>query len=64
MAMMFACQSTAIGLGPVAYVISIKRFSVLLSVLAGCLLLGEGRLRERLLGSTVMVCGGYCISQA
>ena len=63
MAMMFICQNTAMGLGPVAYVISIKRFSILLSVLAGCLLLGEGRPRERLIGSAVMICGGYCISQ-
>lgn len=63
-AMMFICQATAMSHGPVAYVVAIKRFSVLLSVVAGGVLLGEEQLSVRLAGSTVMICGICCIANA
>lgn len=63
-AMMFVCQASALSLGPVAYVVAIKRFSVLGSVVAGGVLLGEEQLSARLAGSTVMVCGICCIANA
>ena len=63
-AMMFVCQASAMRLGPVAYVVAIKRLSVLISVLVGGLLLGEEQLSVRLAGSTVMVCGIYFIANA
>lgn len=63
-AMMFVCQASALSLGPVAYVVAIKRFSVLFSVLAGGIVLGEEQLSARLAGSTVMVCGILCIAWA
>jgi len=63
-AMMFMCQASALRLGPVAYVVAIKRFSVLFSVLAGGLFLKERQLGTRLAGSAVMVCGILCIAWA
>jgi len=63
-AMMFVCQASAMRLGPVAYVVAIKRLSVLISVVAGGLLLGEEQLSVRLAGSAVMVCGICCIANA
>ena len=63
-AMMFVCQASAMRLGPVAYVIAIKRFSVLGSVIAGGVLLGEEQLSARLAGSAVMLCGIFCIANA
>lgn len=63
-AMMFVCQASAMKLGPVAYVVAIKRFSVLGSVVAGGVLLGEEQLSARLAGSAVMLCGIFCIANA
>ena len=63
-AMMFLCQATALRLGPVVYVVSIKRFSVLFSVLAGGVFLKEQQLRARLAGSAIMVCGILSIAWA
>jgi uncharacterized membrane protein len=50
-------QMTAINLTLVSYVISIKRLSVILSVLWGFLLFREHGIRDRLLGASVMVAG-------
>ena len=63
-AMMFLCQSNAMRLGPVAYVVAIKRLSVLFSVIAGGVLLGEKQLSTRLAGSAVIVCGVFCIANS
>ena len=63
-AMMFVCQATALRLGPVAYVVAIKRFSVLFSVFAGGVFLREQQLGARLAGSAVMLCGILCIACA
>ncbi|WP_425416973.1 hypothetical protein [Oricola indica] len=42
---------------PVAYVAPMREVSVLLTVLAGSLLLGEGRLRPRLFWAAVILSG-------
>lgn len=52
----------AINLALVAYVISIKRLSVLISVVFGFLIFREHGIRERLLGATVMISGVLLIS--
>ena len=51
------CQMTAINLTLVAYVISIKRTSAIMSVLFGYLIFKEEDIKERLLGVTIMVLG-------
>ena len=48
---------------PVAYVAPLREVSVLLTVLAASLLLGEGRLRPRLIWSTVIVGGVVLLAQ-
>ena len=50
-------QMTAISLTLVAYVIAIKRLSVLLGVLWGYFIFKEKAVQERLLGATIMVMG-------
>lgn len=55
MAMIF--QMTAITMTMVAYVISIKRTSTVMSVFFGWLIFKEGGMRERLLGVVIMVLG-------
>lgn len=52
-----AAQFLAYGLTYVSYVIAIKRLSAVFSVIAGAYLFKEEGLRERLLGSAVMVAG-------
>ncbi len=51
------CQMAALNLAIVPYVIAIKRTSTIMSVLWGALLFKEANLRERLLGTVVMVGG-------
>ncbi|MEX2574528.1 MAG: GRP family sugar transporter [Balneolaceae bacterium] len=58
----FITQMIAINLALVAYVISIKRGSAILSVLWGYFFLGEAGLRERLLGVIIMVAGVMLIT--
>lgn len=50
-------QMTAISLTLVAYVISIKRASALMSVLFGHLIFKEKDIRERLVGAVIMIIG-------
>ena len=54
---LLVCQMTAVKYGPVAYVISIKRFSMVLATLYGCLVLKEDGFKERTLGTLIMFCG-------
>ncbi|MCB0346605.1 MAG: EamA family transporter [Bdellovibrionales bacterium] len=61
-AAMFLCMLTAINMSLVAYVISVKRLSTVLSVLMGHMLFKEEGLRERLLGALIMVAGVFCIA--
>ena len=55
--LMIACQMTAINIVLVIYVISIKRLSAVISVLFGYLIFKEKNIRERLIGSIIMIVG-------
>ena len=55
-----SCQMLAINLTLVAYVISIKRLSAVMTVLFGYLIFKERGIRERLMGAVIMV-GGVLI---
>lgn len=61
-ALVHITQMIAISVVLVAYVISIKRFSAVLSVIWGYLFLGEKGLRERLAGVIIMVAGVIIIT--
>lgn len=50
-------QMNAIKLAPVAYVISVKRISTIMSVLFGWFIFREKGIQERLIGAVVMVIG-------
>jgi len=56
-AVMLICHFWAISLIEVAYMISIKRTSMIFSVIYGWLLFREENMRQRLLGSSVMAAG-------
>lgn len=56
-AVMLLTHAVAITLTEAAYMIAIKRTSLLFGVLYGRLLFGEGHLRERLLGASLMFAG-------
>ena len=60
-AVMIACHFWAVSLVEVAYMISIKRTSMVFAVLYGWLFFREVNLRERLLGSVVMAAGAALI---
>jgi uncharacterized membrane protein len=60
-AVMIACHFWAISLVEVAYMISIKRTSMVFAVIYGWLLFREPNIRERLLGSGVMAAGAALI---
>lgn len=55
--LMIVSHSLAINMANVAYMISVKRLSLLIGVLYGHLLFGEKGVRERLLGTTLMIAG-------
>ncbi len=59
---MILCQVTALKLTLVAYVISLKKTSALLSVLWGFLIFKEKGIKERLLGVAMMVAGVVMIA--
>jgi drug/metabolite transporter (DMT)-like permease len=61
-ALAVSLQMIAISMTLVAYVISIKRVSILLSVLWGALLFGETGLRERLVGTLLMLLGVVAVT--
>ncbi len=61
-ALVFACQMTAMNLALVAYVISLKRLSVVFSVFFGALLFQEERMRARVVSSLVMLLGAVIIT--
>ncbi|MFO7817154.1 MAG: EamA family transporter [Thermodesulfobacteriota bacterium] len=58
------CQMTAIDSGIVPYVISIKRTSIFLGVLAGGFLFKEKEKKWRITGSICMLAGIFCIAAA
>jgi len=53
---------TAIALGFVGYVTALFKLSAVFTIVWAWLLLGEGHLRERLLGASVMVLGGALVA--
>lgn len=55
-------QMSAISLTLVAYVVSIKRTSVLFGILFGYLIFHEKNIKERLIGSLIMILGVFLIS--
>jgi len=56
-AIMIVSHFVALGMTQVAYLVSVKRTSLVFSVLYGSLLFKEVNIRERLLGGVVMVAG-------
>ncbi len=58
------CQMLAISLTLVPYVIAVKRLSILLTVLAGALLLREPGLRQRLPAAALMLAGVVVLTLA
>ncbi len=54
-------QMTALRLTIVPYVISIKRLSVLMSVIIGTTFLGEGKALQRIIGTALMLTGSVLI---
>jgi len=55
------CALSAIRVAPVFNVIAIKRTGVLLSVLFGCLIFKEQKIKERFTGATIMILGVFFI---
>lgn len=53
-----------IGQTLVAYIVSIKRLSILIGILLGYVFLGETQIRDKLIGAVVMVIGVIVISAA
>ncbi len=53
----------SLSMAPVAYMISVKRLSLVLGVALGWLLFGERNIRYRLVGASVMVCGVFLLYQ-
>ena len=60
-ALMLVLQMHAFSSTNVAYVLSLKRASILLSVLAGFFFFKEKKIKERLLATIVMIFGGILI---
>ena len=60
--MMMLSHFVAISLTDVAYMISVKRFSLLFSVAYGWILFGERNVAERLIGSILMIAGVVSIT--
>jgi len=62
--MMIASHMTAISLTKVAYMISLKRTSIIIGVIYGYLLFREKNIRERLAGAVIMFAGFVMIVTA
>lgn len=62
--LMLLTQMTAISMTLVSYVISIKRLNAVFSVILGFLIFKEKNIKERLLGTTVMVVGVILITMS
>lgn len=61
-ALMLVFQTTAMSLALVSYVIAIKRTSSVMSVAMGHFLFGEKNVRERFIGTVVMIAGAILIA--
>ncbi len=64
MAIMAATHFSAISMINVAYMISIKRISLLFAILYGWLVFGEKNIKERLLGGVIIIIGAAFIAFA
>jgi len=64
MALMAITHFSAIGMIQVAYMISIKRLSLLFAILYGFFWFKEQNLRERLIGGIIIIAGATCIALA
>ncbi len=64
MALMAVTHFTAIGMIQVAYMISIKRLSLLFAIIYGAVLFKEKNIKERLLGGMIILAGASCIAFA
>ncbi len=64
MALMAVAHFSAIGMIQVAYMISIKRLSLLFAIIYGAVLFKETNIRERLLGGIIILVGATCIALA
>jgi len=64
MAIMAASHFIAISMIQVAYMISIKRLSLLFAILYGWILFKETNIRERILGGVIIIAGAACIAFA
>ena len=60
--LMIVFQMVAVSMTLVAYVISIKRTSAVISVVLGSMIFKEAGLRERLTGSVIMIAGVVLIT--
>jgi drug/metabolite transporter (DMT)-like permease len=59
---MAVCHFKAVAIAPVAYMIALKRTSILFSVLLGWVFFKEKDIRDRLLGASLMVAGAVLIT--
>jgi uncharacterized membrane protein len=64
MAVMVLTHVLGVSLTKVAYMVAVKRTSLLVSVLYGCLLFREGRLGERSVGTLLMFLGSVTVVTA
>jgi len=64
MGLMAVCHFTAINRIPVAYMISIKRLSLIFAILYGWLWFRESDIRHRLTGGLIILAGATCIAFA
>ncbi|MGC9363510.1 MAG: EamA family transporter [Fidelibacterota bacterium] len=64
MALMAVAHFSAIGMIQVAYMISIKRLSLLFAIIYGAVLFKETNIRERLMGGIIILVGATCIALA
>ena len=60
-ALLLICQMTAIKLVLVAYVISVKRTSAIMSIMLGYLFLKEKNIKERLLETIIIIIVGVVV---
>lgn len=60
-AVMVFSHMSAISMAPAAYMIAVKRTSLLIGVIYGGFLFKEGRFLDRLAGSAIMLCGVFVI---
>lgn len=64
MALMAICHFTAIGMIQVAYMISLKRLSLMFAIIYGWWWFKEKNIKERLVGGIIILAGAACIAFA